>query len=183
MPCASSAKSSQRPTASCTSIPRAALVAHGGDGDADATLGHAAIIAAMHDDPAEPLRADTWLWTSRLAKTRALAVEAIKGGKVAVNGARIKPSRPIKVGDRIELTTGPTRLEVIVKGSAKRRLPAAEAVLLYEETPESVAAREAHRAQRRLAAEPQFDRGGRPTKRDRRRIEQALGKQQRGRRR
>lgn len=135
----------------------------------------------MTDQADDALRADTWLWTSRLAKTRALAVEAIKGGKVAVNGVRIKPSRPIKAGDRIELTTGPTRLEVIVKGSAKRRLPASEAVLLYDETPESVAAREAWVAQRRLAADPQFDRGGRPTKRDRRRIEQALGKQ-RGRR-
>ncbi|HEU4658876.1 MAG TPA: S4 domain-containing protein [Capillimicrobium sp.] len=134
------------------------------------------------DDAPEPLRADTWLWTARLAKTRALAVEAIKGGKVAVNGARIKPSRTIKPGDRIELTTGPTKLEVIVKGSAKRRLPASEAVLLYDETPESVAAREAYVAQRRLAAEPQFERGGRPTKRDRRRIEEALGKQRRGRR-
>lgn len=131
----------------------------------------------MHDDgAAEPLRADTWLWTARLAKTRALAVEAIKGGKVAVNGARIKPSRPIKVGDRIELTTGPTRMEVVVKGAAKRRVPASEVVHLYEETPESIAAREAWRAQRRLAAEPQLERGGRPTKRDRRRLEQALGR-------
>ncbi|HEY8582517.1 MAG TPA: S4 domain-containing protein [Capillimicrobium sp.] len=127
------------------------------------------------DDPAEPLRCDTWLWTARLAKTRAVAVEAIKGGKVSVNGARAKPSRPIKPGDVIELTTGPTPTEVVVKGSAKRRLPAAEAALLYEETPESLAAREAWAAQRRLAAEPQFDRGGRPTKRDRRRLEDARG--------
>jgi ribosome-associated heat shock protein Hsp15 len=131
------------------------------------------------EEPAEPLRADTWLWTSRLAKTRAVAVEAIKGGKVQVNGARIKPSRPLKAGDRIELTTGPAPLEVIVRGSAKRRLPASEAVLLYEETPASVEARERHAAERRLAAQPEAERGARPTKRDRRRLEQALGRARR----
>lgn len=128
------------------------------------------------DDPAEPLRADTWLWTARLAKTRALAVEAIRGGKVSVNGARVKPSRPIKVGDRLELTTGPTPMELVVRGAAKRRVSAAEAATLYDETPESQAAREAFVAGRRLAAEPQWERGGRPTKRDRRRLEVTRGR-------
>ena len=128
------------------------------------------------DDSAEPLRCDTWLWTARLAKTRAVAVEAIKGGKVSVNGARAKPSRPIKVGDVLELTTGPTPMELVVRGAAKRRVSAAEAAALYDETEESRARREAFVAGRRLAAEPQWERGGRPTKRDRRRLEVTRGR-------
>jgi ribosome-associated heat shock protein Hsp15 len=61
--------------------------------------------------------------------------------------------------------------EVVVRGTAPRRLPAAEAVLLYEETPASVAARERLTAERRLAPDPRAEPGGRPTKRDRRRLE------------
>ncbi|MGH2839469.1 MAG: RNA-binding S4 domain-containing protein [Solirubrobacteraceae bacterium] len=117
------------------------------------------------------MRIDKWLWVARFFKTRGLAAEAVKGGRVHVDGQPVKPSKEIAAGDRLEITTGQVRRYVVVLGSAPRRGPASEAALLYEETPESVAARERQVAERRLSAPPVFDRGGRPTKRDRRRLE------------
>jgi ribosome-associated heat shock protein Hsp15 len=128
---------------------------------------------------AEPMRLDKWLWAARLAKTRALAADAVKGGRVHVNGQAVKPSREVHVGDRLEVTLGQTRLTVHVKLLAQRRGPASEAALLYEETPESREARELHAAQRRLAQTAGADLGARPTKRDRRRYEQAPGSRRR----
>ena len=122
-----------------------------------------------------PVRIDRGLWAARLQKTRALAAEAVKGGLVHVNGHAVKPSRDVKPGDRIEVTRGDLRIEVIVRATAERRGPAKEAVLLYEETPESVAARERRAEQRRLAP-PVPDFGARPTKRDRRRMDQLRGR-------
>jgi ribosome-associated heat shock protein Hsp15 len=119
----------------------------------------------------ERLRIDKWLWAARLTKTRSLAADAVKGGRVQVNDQRVKPSREVRPGDRVEITVGQTRRTVVVLGVAERRGPAKEAQLLYEETAESVAAREAAAAERRLAAPPSFDLGGRPTKRDRRRFD------------
>jgi len=124
----------------------------------------------MDEEPA-PLRVDTWLWTARLAKTRALAVDAIKAGHVHLNGARVKPSKDVHVGDRLELVKGQVRLEVIVRGSVKRRVGAAQAALLYEETPASVAARAQLAAEREAGAREGARVGRRPTKRDRRRID------------
>jgi len=122
----------------------------------------------------DPVRIDKWLWAARLFKTRALAVEALKGGRVQVNGERAKPSKEVRPGDRIELVTGRLRRTVDVRGTSLRRGPASEAALLYEETEESVAARA------RLVAELRAERaaggireGGRPTKRERRRLEAA----------
>jgi ribosome-associated heat shock protein Hsp15 len=123
----------------------------------------------------EAVRLDKWLWAARLVKTRGLAVEAIGGGRVHLNGARVKPSKEIRPGDRLEITVGQVRREVVVRGVAERRGPAREAVLLYEETPESVAARERHAAERRLAPPPAPS-GPRPTKRDRRRLQAARGR-------
>ena len=123
-------------------------------------------------DASAPVRVDKWLWAARLVKTRSLGAEAVKGGRVHVNGRAIKPSKDVRPGDRLELTTGPVRIAVVVRGTAERRGPAAEAALLYDETAESVAGRERYAAQRRLEAAVGPDRGGRPTKRDRRRFEQ-----------
>ena len=119
----------------------------------------------------EPVRIDRWLWAARLVKTRALASEAVKGGRVHVNGQAVKPSKDVKPGDRVEVTIGQIRREVVVEGTAERRGPAKEAVLLYEETEASRTARERAADERRLRKEPVFDAGPRPTKRDRRRIE------------
>ena len=121
-------------------------------------------------------RLDTWLWVARLSKTRSLANDAIAGGRVQVDGQRAKPSRAVKPGDRVEITIAPAPRTVIVRGIAPRRGPASEAALLYEETEESVAARERAAAERRLGA-PQAERGGgRPTKRDRRRLDRERGR-------
>jgi ribosome-associated heat shock protein Hsp15 len=128
-------------------------------------------MAAMADGT-EPVRVDKWLWAARLVKTRSLGAEAVKGGRVHVNGRAIKPSKDVRPGDRLELTTGPVRITVVIRATAERRGPASVAALLYDETAESLAGRERHAAERRLAAAAEGDRGGRPTKRDRRRFEQ-----------
>jgi ribosome-associated heat shock protein Hsp15 len=115
------------------------------------------------------MRIDRWLWTARLFKTRGLAAEAVKGGRVHVNGVAAKPSREVALGDRLEMTIGSMRRTVIVRGMAERRVSAAQAAPLYEETPESVAERERESELRRLAGP--LNLGARPTKRDRRRYD------------
>ena len=122
---------------------------------------------------------DKWLWAARLFKTRALAAEAVKGGRVKVAGAAVKPSRDVRAGDVLEIAGGPVRRTVVVRALAERRVSAAEAALLYEETAESIAARELLAAQRRLAQPAGSELGGRPTKRDRRRYDQTPGARRR----
>jgi ribosome-associated heat shock protein Hsp15 len=120
------------------------------------------------------MRVDKWLWAARLVKTRALASEAVRGGRVHVNGVVVKPSRELKPGDRLEISLGQgVRKVVDVRGLAERRGPAKDAALLYEETPESVMTREAAAAERKLAAPPSL--GSRPSKRDRRAFDKARG--------
>jgi ribosome-associated heat shock protein Hsp15 len=119
----------------------------------------------------DPVRVDKWLWAARLVKTRSLAAEAVKGGRVHVNGRAVKASRELRAGDEVEVTSGQVRRTVVVRGTAERRGPAREAALLYEETPESVAERERAAAERRAAGQSVVNLGGRPTKRDRRRFE------------
>lgn len=124
----------------------------------------------------QPVRIDKWLWAARLFKTRALAAEAVKGGRVQVDGQRVKPSKDLRPGDELEVTLGQTRLTLVVRALSARRGPASEAALLYDETPDSRAARERAAAERRLAAAPQPEQGARPTKRDRRRFEASRGR-------
>jgi ribosome-associated heat shock protein Hsp15 len=121
----------------------------------------------------EGVRVDKWLWAARLVKTRGIAADAVKGGRVHVNGRAVKPSRELRPGDRVEITAGALRRTVVVRALAERRGPAREAALLYEETPESIEARERAAAERRAAGQSAVNLGGRPTKRDRRRYEQA----------
>lgn len=127
------------------------------------------------DAASDPVRLDRWLWAARLVKTRALAVAAVSGGRVHVNGQRVKPGREIRVGDRLDVTIGRVRREIVVSGTAQRRGPASEAAHLYEETVESRAARERDAAESRLARPPGPQGGARPTKRDRRRLEATPG--------
>jgi ribosome-associated heat shock protein Hsp15 len=123
------------------------------------------------------IRVDKWLWAARLHKTRSLAADAVKGGRVQVNGQRAKPSKEVGPGDELEVTIGQVRRTVVVRGVAERRGPAKEAALLYEETTESVAARELLAEQRRLTSPPPgSDLGSRPTKRDRRRLDATRGR-------
>lgn len=132
-------------------------------------------------EPREPLerqRIDTWLWVARFVKTRALAVDAVKGGRVHVNGGRVKPSKEVRPGDRVEVLVGEARHRVDVVGLARRRGPAPEAQLLYAEREEDRLERERRAEERRLArptVEHRPARPGRPTKRDRRRWEAGPG--------
>ena len=123
---------------------------------------------APGDDADDRVRLDKWLWAARFFKTRALAAEAIAGGKVEVNGDDVKRARPVRAGDRIRIRLGPYEHHVTVLGLSGRRGPAAEAALLYEESAESREARERVAWQLRHAA-PTFDyEKGKPTKKERR---------------
>lgn len=117
------------------------------------------------------LRVDKWLWAARFFKTRSLASDAVSGGKVKLNAAATKPARDIKVGDKLEIANGETRWAVTVMALSDKRGPAPEARLLYEETPDSIAAREAARDSRKFVQDPAADIHGRPTKRDRRQMD------------
>jgi len=115
------------------------------------------------------VRIDKWLWAARFYKTRSLAVDEINKGRVQVNQADVKPSREVRAGDMVSLRQGHTQRTVQVLGVSESRGPAPVAQLLYQETPDSVQAREAAAEQRRVAAEPAHSlEHGRPTKRDRR---------------
>ncbi len=122
-------------------------------------------------EPDEKTRLDKWLWVARFFKTRALAADAIESGKVEVNDDRPKRGRAVHVGDRLMIRLGPYEHHVVVRGLSGRRGPAAVAKELYEETPDSLAARERTAERLRSAPPPVFYEGGRPTKRDRRAIE------------
>jgi ribosome-associated heat shock protein Hsp15 len=115
-------------------------------------------------------RLDKWLWAARFFKTRPLAVEAINGGKVQVDGQRAKPGRPIAPGTRLLIHKGELEWSVEVKGLSKQRRPAGEAALLYDEDEASRLKRQELVRKRREEGLHAQLRRGRPTKRDRRRI-------------
>ena len=121
-------------------------------------------------DHQETLRLDKWLWAARFFKTRRLATDAISGGKVHLNGGRIKPSRNVKIGDRLEIQRGDTFFEVYVEGINKQRRPASEAQQLYRETEKSLQDRQQVVEQKRLEAHSRAHRERRPDKRQRRKI-------------
>jgi ribosome-associated heat shock protein Hsp15 len=122
-------------------------------------------------DPLSSLRLDKWLWAARFYKTRSLAAEEIAKGRVEVNGQPAKASRELKPGDRVALRQGHVQRTVEVRGLSAVRGPAPVAQALYEETPDSVQAREAAARLRRQGVEPaQAIDHGRPTKRDRRQL-------------
>ncbi len=126
--------------------------------------------------PVDSQRLDKWLWAARFFKTRNLAIEAINGGKVQVDGQRVKPARALHRGSEVRIRKGPLEFTVIVQGLAAQRRPASEAVLLYQETEESRTRREALAEQRRLATVVRHERGtGRPTKKDRRQLNKITG--------
>lgn len=130
-----------------------------------------------HEKPegAVAVRIDKWTWAARFFKSRSLAAAAIEGGKVTVNGERVKPSRDLKIGDRVRVRLGPYEHTVTVLSLSDRRGPAAQAALLYEETAESRAAREKLHWQLRHAAPVIVPGEGRPTKKDRRDLNKFRG--------
>ncbi len=116
------------------------------------------------------IRLDKWLWAARFFKTRSLAARAIVGGKVQVNGRRAKRASTLHVGDRLRVRKGPYELQLVVRRLSDRRRSASEAATLYEETPESVRARQELSLQRKAAPTFSFRDKGRPTKKERRQL-------------
>lgn len=126
--------------------------------------------------PMDRLRIDKWLWAARFFKTRSLAAEEIGKNRVQVNGDVAKASREVKVGDTVSMRAGPLTRVVRVQGISAQRGPAPVAQQLYEETPESLAAIAQARELRRMGTEPGLSiEQGRPTKRDRRQLDDAAG--------
>ena len=120
----------------------------------------------------EKTRLDKWLWAARFFKTRALATTAVNGGKVHLNGQRVKPSRAVKLRDCYQIHRGNEQIEVIVTGLSVRRGSASIAQTLYDETDASQSRRRTEAEKRKLAAmqRPRSDR--KPNKQERRKIRQ-----------
>jgi ribosome-associated heat shock protein Hsp15 len=128
---------------------------------------------APAEAPTQPrVRLDKWLWAARFYRTRSLATQAIDAGHVAVDGERAKPSHAVRAGSRISVRRRELTWEVEVLDASDRRGPATTAVELYRETPESIARREQALTSRKGAGKSITP--GRPTKRDRRRLEDFL---------
>ncbi len=116
-------------------------------------------------------RLDRWLWAARFFKTRSLAAEAIGGGKVQINGRRVKRAKLVHASDTVRIRKGPYEYVVVVRKLSERRGSATEARGLYDETPESLRAREVLAAQLKTVAATSLRTKGRPTKRERRDID------------
>ncbi len=122
------------------------------------------------------VRLDKWLWAARFFKTRSLAADAIAGGKVQLNGDRVKRAKPVQIGDEIRIRQGPYEYQIVVRELSDRRGPATDAAKLYEETPGSRAARETMALQLKSLHAAFVPERGRPTKKDRREIEKLKGR-------
>jgi len=133
-------------------------------------------MTATGADPGATVRLDKWLWAARFFKTRQLAVEAINGGKVQVNGQRTKPGKTVQAGARLIVHKGSLEWDLTIKGISKQRRPASEAALLYEESEDSRLRRQELVRQRRECGDRVQDAKGRPNKRDRRMIQRFVRK-------
>jgi ribosome-associated heat shock protein Hsp15 len=125
------------------------------------------------DKDKENVRLDKWLWAARFFKTRSLAQDAVERGRVRIDGEPVKPARTVKINDKMLIDNGSDRWEIIVAAISGARGGAPVARTLYFETDESIAKRENDKVARRLYPEPSLEIKGRPTKRDRRAMEQA----------
>jgi ribosome-associated heat shock protein Hsp15 len=121
------------------------------------------------------MRLDKWLWAARFFKTRSLASQAIEHGRVKLDGERVKPSREVKPGDRLDIHIGEFDWTLTVRALSMQRGPAPAAQALYEEDPASHAHRQQQILERKQAASPGVTVKGRPTKRDRRQIHRFTG--------
>lgn len=124
----------------------------------------------------EKTRLDKWLWAARFFKTRALASQAVSGGKVHLNGQRIKASRPVKIDDCYQILRSQERFEIIVTGLSGKRGSATVAHRLYRETPESLSQRQSEAEKRKLAAMQRPSSDHKPNKQERRKIRQFIEK-------
>ena len=118
----------------------------------------------------EKCRLDKWLWTARFFKTRSLATDAVNGGKVHLNGQRIKPGRTVSIGDTLSIQRGVDLYKITIEKLSKQRGPAKEAVTLYLESKESIAARSALAEARRAAGASRSFPAQKPDKHQRKKI-------------
>lgn len=121
------------------------------------------------------MRLDKWLWASRFFKTRKDSMEAISGGKVHLNGSRVKPSRNVQINDCLSITRNNEKYSVTVQGLNDKRRPAKEAQLLYNEDQESIQARESEREIRRINNASVVISSTKPNKKQRRQIDRFKG--------
>jgi len=124
--------------------------------------------------PEDSLRLDKWLWYARFYKTRSMAAESIRTGKVQVAGRRVKPSHPIKIGEELSIRKGPYTFRLAIKAMTRNRQSASAAPLLFTEHEESINARELIARELKTAQSMHPGTKGRPTKRERRSIIQFL---------
>ncbi|MBE9568798.1 MAG: RNA-binding protein [Proteobacteria bacterium] len=122
------------------------------------------------------MRIDKWLWHSRFFKTRPLATEAVSGGKVHLNGHRVKAGRAVKAGDALSIQKDCVLYEITVKAILKTRRPAKEAVLTYEESEESRLKREKELEMKKLASATRPVPQRKPDKRQREQLRQFKNK-------
>ena len=123
----------------------------------------------------DSVRLDKWLWASRFFKSRKAAVDAITGGKVHLNGSRVKPSRNVQINDQLKITRNNEKYLVTVLGLNDKRRPAKEAQLLYEEEQESIDARETEREIRRINNASVAQPSTKPNKKQRRQMDRFKG--------
>lgn len=120
----------------------------------------------------ETVRLDKWLWAARFFKTRSLAAKAVTGGKIQVNGRRPKRASTLHLSDRVRIRKGLFDFHVVVRGLSEHRGPASQAATLYDETAESIQARERLALLRKAAPTFEFRDRGRPSKKERRLLQQ-----------
>jgi len=129
----------------------------------------------MTNKSLDAVRLDKWLWASRFFKTRKNASEAISGGKVHLNGIRVKPARSVKVGDELDITRDGYKYHITVLGLNDKRRPAKEAQLLYEEAEASIQSREQEREIRKLNNASVHQSDKKPNKKERRQMDKWRG--------
>jgi ribosome-associated heat shock protein Hsp15 len=124
----------------------------------------------------DKMRLDKWLWAARFFKTRSRAAQAVSGGKVHLNGNRVKAARAVNEGDELLISRGNVEFRIKVLALSLYRRPAVEARLLYMESEESIVAREEKRELRKMFNMSHSAPQKRPTKRDRRKIKEFIRK-------
>jgi len=129
----------------------------------------------VSDEAGHGVRLDKWLWAARFFKTRSNAAAAVTGGKVQLNGARVKPAHRLAPGDRLRIRRDRFEFHVVVRSLASRRGPASEARALYEETEESLRLRAERAAELRAARAAGVRPAGRPDRRGRRALRRLKG--------
>ena len=121
-------------------------------------------------DNTDGVRLDRWLWSARFFKTRQIAADAVRSGRVLLNNKRTKPARPVRIGDQVRIQKAPFRYAIQVTALSETRVGANIAVTLFDESEQSVEARDTLRTQLKLQRPISNPAKGRPSKRERRQL-------------